>query len=93
MESAEPKSKLPFLNVYTTGKKKGEVSSLTYIIEITLLYQWYTPMQSIFRFLAFFDNHPTQRDGLYVAISKRHDIVPAHSPLERECKRKNKKKN
>ena len=24
--------KLPFLNVHTTGKKKGEVSSLTYII-------------------------------------------------------------
>ena len=36
--------KLPFLNVHNNWQKKGEVSSLTYIIEISLIYQWYTPI-------------------------------------------------
>ena len=37
MESAGLNRKLPFLNVHTTTGKKGEVSSLTYIIEMPLL--------------------------------------------------------
>ena len=35
MESAGLKKEVAFLNVHTTGKK-GEVSSLTYIIEIPI---------------------------------------------------------
>ena len=53
MESAGLKRKLPFLNVHTTGKKRGEVSSLTFFIEIPLLtngmLQYCCPQFFVFR--------------------------------------------
>ena len=37
-EAGGPNRKLPFLNVHTQLAKKGEVSSLTYIIEIPMVH-------------------------------------------------------